>query len=800
MNRKQRRAATKLGETRGTSRVGAATPVVSDAGRPRTRKPVTLQATFQQGLTLHQQGRLAEAERAYVEVLRQEPHYFDALHLLGVVALQTRRTERAVELIAKAIKINPTVAAAHSNLGSALNALKRHAEALASYDKAIALKPDYADAYNNRGNALRDLKHHAKALASYDKAIALTPGYSEAYNNRGNALSDLKRHAEALASYDKAIALKQDYTDAYNNRGNALRDLKRHVEALASYNKAIALKPDYADAHYNRGNALSELKRHAEALASYDKAIALKPDYADAYINRGNALRALKRQAEAIASYDKAIALKPDCAGAYNNRGNALRDLTRHAEALASYNKAVGLQPDFEFLLGALIHTKMMICDWSGFETQIAQLVDKINHLEKVSEPFPILAITNSPELQRKAAEIYARARYPLNNALPKIAKRHRRNKIRIGYFSADFRNHPGAYSMVEMLERHDHTKFEIIGFSFSPESEFELKSRLEPAFDKFIDVNSYTDTDVAQLARNMEIDIAIDRNGFTTYCRPNIFASRPAPLQISYKAYPGTMGTDYIDYLIADPIVVPADQRRNYSEKIAYLPNSYQVYDTKRRISDKAFTRAEMGLPREGFVFCCFNNNYKITPGVFDCWMGILKQIDGSVLWLLEDNAKATSNLQKAAEIRAVDPARIIFAKRMPLPDHLARHRLADLFLDTLPYNAHTTASDALWAGTPVLTRIGETFAGRVAASLLNAIGLPELITTTPQAYETLAIELASNPEKLAAIKHKLADNRLTTPLFDTQLFTKHIEGAYTAMYERYQAGLAPDHIIVSN
>jgi predicted O-linked N-acetylglucosamine transferase (SPINDLY family) len=736
---------------------------------PQAEKPVSamLQAKFQQGLALHRQGRLAEAEKLYQELLQQEPTHFDALHRLGMVALQTRRTQRGVELITKAIELNPNVAAAHSNLGFALSALKRPQEALASCDKAIALDPGSAVAYNNRGNVLKDLKRHDEALASYDKALALesdSPDSAVAYNNRGDALLDLKRPKEALASYDKALAIRPDYVEAHNNRGNALHALKRPKEALASYDKALAIRPDYAEAHSNRGAALNELKLFEEALASYDNAIALKPDYAEAYSNRGNALNELKRFEEALASYDKAIALKPDC----------------------------------EFVLGDLIHMKMKICDWSNLETQIALLVHKIDHAEKVSQPFPLLAATNSPELQRKAAEIYARARYPLNNAIPKIAKRQRRNKICIGYFSADFRKHPGAYTMVEMLERHDHSKFEIIGFSFSPESEYELKSRLEPAFDKFIDVNSYKDIDVARLARNMEIDIAIDRNGFTNYCRPNIFAARAAPLQVSYKAYPGTMGTDYIDYLIADPIVVPADHRRNYSEKIAYLPNSYQVYDTKRCISDKAFTRAEMGLPQEGFVFCCFNNNYKITPEVFDCWMRILTRIDGSVMWLLEDNAKATSNLRKEAEIRGVHPERLIFAKRMPPPGHLARHRLADLFLDTLPYNAHTTASDALWAGLPVLTRIGETFAGRVAASLLNAIGLNELITSTPQAYEALAIELATNPEKLAAIKRKLANNRLTTPLFDTQMYTRHIEAAYKAIYERYQANLPPDHIYV--
>ena len=477
----------------------------TDDAQPQAQKlaAAALQAKLNQGMALHRQGKLADAERCYGEVLQQQPDHFDALHLLGVIAHQTRRTEQGVELIKRAIGLNPKVAAAHSNLGNALRDLKRPAEALASYDKAIALKPDYAEAHYNRGNALRELK----------------------------------RPAEALASYDKAIALKPDFAEAHNNRGNALRDLKRPAEALASYDRAIALKPDYAEAHSNRGNTLMNLKRPAEALASYDKAIALKPDFAEAHNNRGNALRELERPAEAIANYDKAIALKPDYAEAYNNRGNALRELKRPKEALASYEKAIALKPDFEFLSGNLIYMKMWICDWSNLETQIAQLVHKIDQSEKVSTPFPFLAMTNSPALQRKAAVVYATATYPVDNALPEIAKRPRHNKIRIGYFSADFRNHPGAYSMVEMFERHDRSKFELFGFSFSTESEYELKSRLESAFDEFIDVTSYKDIDVARLARNMAIDIAIDRNGFTAYCRPAIFASRAAPLQISWKA-----------------------------------------------------------------------------------------------------------------------------------------------------------------------------------------------------------------------------------------------------------------------
>jgi protein O-GlcNAc transferase len=808
-------------------------PEAGDA-QPQTKNPTAaaLQAKLNQGLALHRQGKLADAERCYGEILQRQPDNFEALHLLGVIARQTRRPAEALASYDKAIALKPDHAVAHYNRGNALTDLKRPAEALASYDSAIALKPDFAEAHYNRGNALRDLNRHTEALVSYDKAIALKPDFAEAHNNRGtvltklkrpaealasydraielkpdvaeahnnrgNALRDLNRHTEALVSYDKAIALKPDFAEAHNNRGNGLRDLTRPAEALASYDKAIALKPDYAVAQYNRGNALTDLKRPAEALASYDKAIALKPDVAEAHNNRGNALRDLNRPAEALASYDKAIALKPDVAEAHNNRGNALRDLNRPAEALASYKKAIALKPDFEFLHGDLMYMQMTICDWSNFDSQLAQLVHKIEQAEKISHPFAVLAATNSPELQRKAAEIYALAKYPLNRALPKIAKRQRHNKVRIAYVSADFRQHAIAYSIVGFIEALDRDRFDVIGISLRSEDPSEIGQRIKRAFSKFIDVSRMSDQAVVQLMRELEVDIAIDLMGYIKGNRTNIFAQRAAPVQVSHIGFPGTMGAEYIDYIIADRIVIPLEDASFFSEKIVRMPDTYWATDRKLAIAQRTPTRTEVGLPNNAFVFCCFNNSYKITPAVFDCWMKILKQVDGSVLWLFEANATATSNLGNEALARGLSPERLVFAKRMPLSDHLARHCLADLFLDTLPYNAHTTASDALWGGLPVLTCLGETFVGRVAASLLNATGLPDLVTTTLEAYEQLAIDLATHPEKLAAIKRKLAENRLTMSLFDTQLFTKHIEAAYSAMYERYQAGLPPDHIVI--
>ena len=780
-------------------------------------------------IELHQLGQLGQAEAMYLQLLEIEPKNADALHLLGVIASENGNHQVAVDLISQAIEIIPNVASYYSNRGISLQDLKQLEAALASYDKAIEakpdfaeayynrgttlkelkqldaavssydkaieIKPDYTEAYYNRGNALQELKQLDAAVSSYDKAIELKPDYAEAYSNRGNALNDLKQLEAALASYDKAIEIKPVYAEAYSNRGNALKDLKQLEAALASYDKAIEIKPDYAEAYYNRGVALQDLKQLEAALASYDKAIEIKPDYAEAYYNRGAALQDLKQLEAALASYDKAIEIKPDYAEAYSNRGNALKELKQLDVAVTSYDKAIEIKPDFDYLFGIRLHLKMQMCDWQDFELNISELSRKVQKGEKASPSFPILALPLSLSEQRLAAEIYVADKYPYDSSLGPLHKFARQHKIRIGYYSADFHNHATAYLMAELFERHDKDTFELIAFSYGPDTKDEMQVRVSQAFDQFFNVTGMSDKAIAQLSRQLGIDIAIDLKGLTQDTRLGIFSYRAAPVQVSYLGYPGTLGADYIDYLIADKTLIPQESQKLYTEKIIYLPGSYQVNDRQRVISQKQLTRQELGLPRDSFVFCCFNNNYKITKDVFDSWVRILKAVDPSVLWLLEDNPTAAANLRKEAAQRGLDPARLVFAKRMSLPEHLARHTAADLFLDTLPCNAHTTASDALWAGLPILTCMGESFAGRVAASLLNAIGLNELVTQTQADYEELAIELATSPTKLRAIKNKLERNRLTMPLFDTSLFTKHIESAYTKMYERYQEDLAPDH-----
>jgi protein O-GlcNAc transferase len=560
---------------------------------------------------------------------------------------------------------------------------------------------------------------------------------------------------------------------------------KQYSEALKYLNDSLKSLPKNSLALSNLGNIFLELKDYNNALDAYGKAIKIDPRYAEAWSNKGNTLNELKRYEEAIAHYDKALSLKPDYAEAWSNKGNTLNELKRYEEAIAHYDKALSLKADIDWVSGDLLHAKMKICSWSGLAESLENISKKVVANEKVAQPFLLLALNDDTLLHKKSSEIYAQHKRPVNK------------KIRIGYFSADFRNHPVSMLTVELFELYDKNRFDIIAFSFGADDKSPMRLRLSQAFTQFIDVSGMSDLDIAKLSRELYIDIAVDLGGYTAHNRTGAFAYQAAPVQVSYLGYLGTMGAEYIDYLFADKNIISEGLQKNYTEQIAYLP-SYQVNDRKRIVSDRQFTRQELGLPENGFVFCCFNNNYKILPGVFAIWMRILKAIEGSVLFLYAENKWTEENLKKEAEVNGINSGRLVFGKSIPTDEYLARYRVCDLFLDTLPYNAGTTASDALWVGLPVLTLMGRSFASRVAASLLNAIGLPELITNTQEEYEALAVELAMNPKKLANIKLKLANNRLTTPLFDTPLFTKNLESAYIKMYERYQADLQPDFISI--
>ena len=657
-----------------------------------------------------------------------------------------------------------------------------------------------SDSYNINAKiqhalALQEEKHFPEAESVLKEVLERTPAQSLALAHLGLIYLQTGKIGEGIPFLEKSLEVNPKQPEVLSNLGFALSQLNRDQEGIEKLDKALELKPDYPEALNNRGIALQKLGRLDEALASLDRAIALRATFLEAHFNRGNVKLEIKRLDEALESYEQAIALKPDFADAFNNRGFVLQEMRRFQEALESYQRAFEVDPDGEFLFGNLLNAKMKICDWSRLEENLDNLKKRIESGKKTTTPFSALSLLDIPSVQLKASEIYVEAKYASVNP-KKNTTRKNPGKARIGYYSADFHDHATSYLVAELFESHDRSKFEIFGFSFGPCKGIEMRERIISGFDDFFDVTKKTDRQVANFSRELGVDIAVDLKGYTLDSRPGIFAERCAPIQVNYLGYPGTMGAPFIDYIIADKVLIPEENRKHYSEKIIYMPNSYQVNDSRRRISEKPFNKGELGLPTEAFVFCCFNNNYKILPAAFDSWMRILDAVQGSVLWLLEDNSTAAVNLRKEAEKRGICSERLIFAKRMPLPEHLARHRLADLFLDTWPYNAHTTASDALWAGLPLITLIGQSFASRVAASLLHAIGLPDLITRSQQEYEAIAVELARNPERLSEIRSRLEKNRLTSSLFNGRLFARHLEAAYTTILDRYLRGLPPVHL----
>jgi predicted O-linked N-acetylglucosamine transferase (SPINDLY family) len=782
---------------------------------------------------MHQQGRHVDAQAICREILERQPEHLDALFLSADIAAKSGDSDRALQTYRKVLELKPDHAPVYYKCGNLLKDRGQMDAALASYDRAIELDPEYAHALCNRGFVLERLEQWNAALESYDRALSLTPGDALAHFNRAGVLRQLARQEEAVASYTQAISVKPDYFEAYSNLGFLLIELNRFDEALASHAKSIEINPCFAPTHFGRGMVFQERKEWDAALASYDRAIEIDPGNALAHCNRGGLLIELKQWSAARSSLERAIALKPDLAAAYYSIGVLCTLVGQSEVALANFDRAIVLKPDYaeaylsrgtllvemrrflpaiesfdrgttlsgvsHFVPGARCFAKMSVCDWSDLAAEVGRLAAGIEAGDKVSPPHQALVLIDSAPLHYKAAKIWVQSAHPSNPGLPPISRRPRREKVRIGYFSGEFYLHPVPLLMARVFEAHDRSQYEVTAFSYGPHSEDEFGRRLKRGFDRFIDVRGKSDRDVALLARDMQIDIAVDLAGHTGRSRTGIFAWRAAPLQVNYLGYAGTMGADYIDYLIADATVVPDGEESCYAEKILRLPNSFLPYDPSREISSTAYTRAELGLPSTGFVFCCFNNSYKITPQVFDGWMRILARVPNSVLWLSQSNETVVDNLRRESLARGVDAERLVFAEHMPSPaDHLARQRAADLFLDTRPYNTHATAIDALWAGLPVLTFPGAGFAARVAASLLKAVRLPELIATNAANYEDMAVQMADDPQFHAAIKEKLARNRFESPLFDTPRFVKHLETGYASMIERLHAGLPPGHIHV--
>jgi len=670
-------------------------------------------------------------------------------------------------------------------------------QALGSVKQLLLQFPNSLTLYNIQGAANAGLGKFSAAIDSYKQALKFKPDYAEAYNNMGVAQKDKGDSDAAIDSYKHALKIKPDFAEAFHNMGIALKEKGDLEAAIDNYKLALKIKPDYADAYNNMGTALKDKGDLEVAIDSFKMALKIKPDYADAYNNMGGALKDKGDFEAAIDSYKHALKIKPDFAEAFFNMGVALEHKGEFEAAIDCYKQALKIKPDYQVSLARKLHLQSHICDWSGLE-QDRSLIGFLGTKKEPVDPWLLLAFEDSPALHRIRSEIYTVSLYgniqPLK-AAPRPNKKPK--KLRVGYFSADFYLHPVAYLITKVFEVHDRSQFEIYGYSIGPNVDDNMRKRITKSLDVFINVKGMNDQEIALLARNDKIDIAIDLTGYTYNNRAGIFAYRAAPVQMNYLGYPVTMGADFIDYIIADQVLIPNGNEHYYSEQILRLPHSYMPADNSRKISARQISRHEMGLPEAGFVFCCFNNNYKISPHEFDIWMRILLKVEGSVLWLRNSNAWSADNLYKEAEARGVDPSRIIFAGRVPMEEHLARHKLADLFLDTFAYNAHATASEALWAGLPIVTKAGKGSTSRAAASLLTAVGLPELITQTEKDYETLILQLANHPEQLTQIRQKLEYNRLSTPLFDTELYTKHLEDGYQQAYQRYFDGKLPKAIL---
>jgi len=720
---------------------------------------------LQQATALHHQGRLQEAHACYSAILNQFPKHYDTLHFFGVLQCQLGNYTAGVESFNSALNVEPNAPEMHMNLGRAYKDIGQLPKALRSLDRAVSLRPQYPEALNERGIVLMAMGRVDKAVESYETALKFKPNFVQALYNKGNALAALKRREEALACYD-AIMQVTGFPELFNNRGNVLTELHRYVHALACYEKALEMRPDFVDALFNRGHALLSSQRYEEALASYERVLAIKPT-------------------------------DPTTREVFDRTTERLQ---RFKNALVSFDSLRGVSQFYPHVLGGYLYASLACAQWDQYELKMTTMIQGVRSTDNCVDPLRFMAFSDSPLDQSACAQNWVAFKFSDRpQAIPRPLH-YAHERIRVAYLSADFNRHPVAYSVADLFESHDRGKFEIFGISFGADDKSEIRARLEKSLDHFHDVMDKSSEDIARLIRDLEIDIAVDVMGHTNGARPEIFTYRPAPISINYLGYPGTTGLDCIDYLMADPFVIRKEDEQFYREKIIALPDCYLPCDTKCKIAEQTPTRASEGLPEAGFVFCCFSMHYKITPGIFDVWMRLLSQVEGSVLWLQGNNELAKKNLRLEAQGRGVDPERLVFAKKAPrFEDHLARHRLADLYLDTPLYNAHSTARDALWTGVPLITCSGRAFASRVAGSILHAAELPELATNNIGEYEVLAFTLATTPDLLKSYRDRLVERRQRLPLFDMDRYRRHMEQAYTTIMERHAKGGAPRSFAVS-
>jgi predicted O-linked N-acetylglucosamine transferase (SPINDLY family) len=812
MNRKERRAA-----------------LAGVRPGPAHKTDPTVARDYQVAVEYLKEGKLEQSEAAHRRVLAKSPRHAPSLHHLGLIAFRRDARSQSVDYIRQSLAIDPDYHQAWLNLAVILGELRRADEAIDACRSCIALQPNDAEPYRVLGNLLRIAENNSEAAAAYVRSLGLKPDQPAVLARLADVRLQSGSAEEALAHCRRALEIEPDNAEAQsierriiarsapleaaaatlvrraktlaervhalNELGNALRVERRYEEAVDVYHGAIQADPTQSSTLFNLALAYEGLGRADEALASYQAGLAIDPERAEAYANVGNLLRGRDMHAGAIQAFEYAIKLDPDFAIAHYNLAVVFKQQQRFEESRAAFQKSVECAPDSIINRFEFANMRRILCDWDGIDEEERRCLEQFRTRTTGVAPFQLISMSATRADQLEAGRRFAKS-FSVPEALRFRSHLNRLGideRVRLGFLSSDFFEHATSMLLVEVLENLDRSRFELFAYCFSPNDESALRHRIVGTFDHYTDITTLSHRDAARTIHADGIDILIDLKGYTKDARSEILAYRPAPIQVNYLGYPATMGADFVDYLLADAVVAPMAHQPQYSERIVHLPNSYQPNDRQRKISDEPMTRAEFGLPDDAFVFCSFNNSYKLNAAMFDIWMPLLQSVPNSVLWLLTPNDLCSDNLRREAEARGVAPDRLVFASRQSIPRHLARHRVADLFLDALPCNAHTTTSDALWAGLPVLTCTGDTFAGRVAASLLKAMNLDELITTSLEEYAQAALTLAHDKEKLAEIRLKLAAGRETGPLFDSKRYARNLEQSFEMMIAIRKAGEPP-------
>ncbi len=804
-------------------------------------KVINLQPSFHvayntRGIAFRSQNKYTLAMQDFEKAVSINTKYAESYLNLAIILIILKKFEQALSYCNKAIKVNSSYSEAYNTQGIIFLQKEQFLESIKSFDNAIKYNQNYYEAYNNKAKCLLKINKSTEAVEEFKKVIKINPRNIETYINIANEFLNMKKFSLSLKYCEIALNIDNKFEDAYlvkgrvhlkmnkaniaienykkclfvnkknifalNGLGNAYMILKQNHEAINFYKKAISINNKYADAHANLGLAHYKLRDNKEAIKHFKISLSNNLNCTETLINLGNSYLQLYILDKALKYYNKAIDINPNYAEAYNNKGNILRFYKKYDEAIISYNTALKLKPNLKLLFSSLMFTKMNVCDWKNIyedRKHFKNILYKKPHY--THHPFSSLSILNDPKDHKIIGQRFVNNNYPEQKNLNEIKPNNKKDKIILAYISYDFGEHPVTRLINEIIENHNRSKFDVIGIYYGPSKTDEMYIKISKAFDKLINVQDKSDEAISMICRNLKIDIAIDLTGHTKGSRIGIFSFRPAPIQVNFLGFPGTTGAKYIDYIIADNTIIPKHFQRNYTEKIIYLPNSYIPTHDLKQVSPTKFSRKDLNLPEHGFIFCCFNNSYKISPEIFAIWLKILKLVKESVLWLSYMTLTARQNLYKEAEAMGIAKERLIFANKMEKhSDHLSRLSFADLFLDTYPYNAHSTAIDFLSMGVPIITLKGETFASRVGASLLKSLELLDLITNSFDAYEKKAVELATNSKEFTIVKNKLRENKAKKILFNTVRFTRNIEKGYEAAYENYINKKRPKTIEIQN